>query len=237
MDRKLAAKDVALIVCFTALYAVFASIPIFRIIGVPNANITAAAIVVPVIGATLGPFIGALSSALGGIIGFYVGGFFPPSLVSGIVATVCAGLLYNGKRVWSVLLYTLFLAVFGFFPSIGPVWLFPLSMWFQVIGLMILASPLTSVAVKNLASNSTSRLIASFFIIALTSTLAGQVSGNLTYMLFFPPVLGSWQAQWQGLTFVYPVERTIIALGSAWIGGPLLKILRSAKMVKTDSLQ
>ena len=229
----LTAKDVALIVCFTALYAVFAYIPIFHILGVASSNITASAITVPIIGILLGPYMGVLSAAFGGTIGFFLGTFFAPSLVSGIVAAGCAGLQFKGKRAWSILLYSSFLVVFGFYPSTGPAWLFPLEMWFQIIGLLILVSPLQPLAVKNLKSNRNAGMVVSFFIISLTSTLAGQISGSLTYMMIYPSPLGGWQQLWEGLTFVYPIERIIIASGAAFVGGPLFKVLRSSDLAKT----
>lgn len=75
INRKLATKDLALIVCFTAVYAVFAAIPIFQILGMPNASITAAAITAPIIGILLGPYMGTLSVILGGTISFSLGFF------------------------------------------------------------------------------------------------------------------------------------------------------------------
>jgi hypothetical protein len=231
---KLTAKDVALIICFTALYAVFASIPIFQILGVPSRSITAAAITAPIIGVFLGPYVGTLSATLGGVISFFVGSFFPPSFFSGIFATLCAGLLSKGKRMLCILVYILLLFAFGFYPSIGPAWLFPLSLWFQVVGLLILVMPIQPVDEKNLKSDRNSRLLLALFIVSLTSTLAGQISGSLAYVILgFPPILGGWTAQWQSLTFLYPAERIIIALGSALIGAPLVRVLKSSNLVLT----
>ncbi len=228
--RQLTTKDVALTICFTALYAVLASIPLFQILGMPNRNITAAAVVAPIIGVLLGPYVGVLSAALGGTIGFFNGSFSPPSFVSGIVAALCAGLLYKGKRIWCALVYILFLAIFGFYPSAGPVWLFPLSMWFQIIGVILMVSPLQSMATRNLKSNNNARFFFAFFIISLVSTLAGQISGSLTFMLISPVPAEGWLVLWQSLTFLYPVERIIIGLASAFIGVPLLRVLRKSNL-------
>jgi MFS family permease len=230
VTRKLIAKDVALIVCFTALYAVFSYFPLFRILGMPSNAITAAAITAPIIGVLLGPYIGPLSAALGGLITLFAGSFFPPSFVSGIVTALCAGLLVKGKRKLCALVYLLFLLAFGFYPFNGPAWLFPLSMWFQVIGFLILISPLGSEAEKGLKSDRRSKSILAFFATSLVSTLAGQISGSLVYTILFPP-LGSWTAQWQGLTLLYPVERMIIAIGSSLVGTPLIRVLRSSNMI------
>lgn len=231
INTGLRTKEIALVICFTALYAVFASIPIFQLLGMPSRSITAAAITAPVIGVLLGPYIGTLSALLGGAIGFFTGSFGPWNFVAGIVATLCAGLLYKGKQLWCVLVYAFFLMVFGFYPSIGPAWLFPLSMWFQIVCLLVLVSPLQSMAVKKIKSGNSRSLVLSFFVISLASTLAGQISGSLTYMLLVPSSLGGWLLMWQGLTIVYPIERMIIALGSALIGSLLLKVLRSSNLM------
>ena len=250
-NTRLTAKKVALVVCFTALYTVFAAIPIFQLVGSAG-RISAAAIMAPIIGVLLGPYLGALSALLGGTIGLSYGSFLPMSFVSGIVATLCAGLLYDGKRVWCFIIYFLFLVLHGFYPGIGPVWLFPLYIWFQVVGLLLLLSPLQSMAVKNLKSTAWSRSIhwpklrsplkptapknltsknipmalLSFFVVSLTSALAGQISGSLIFLVLFPRAL-----DFQFLAVQYPIERTIIALGSAFIGAPLFRVLRSAKLL------
>jgi hypothetical protein len=255
-NTRLTAKKVALVVCFTALYAVFAAIPIFQLVGSAG-RISAAAIMAPIIGVLLGPYLGVLSAFLGGTIGLLYGSFLPMSFVSGIVTTLCAGLLYGGKRAWCFIIYFVFLVLHSFYPGIGPVWLFPLYIWFQVVGLLLLFSPLQSMAVKNLkstvwsrsirwpklrsplkhtaAKNLTSknipRALLSFFVISLTSTLAGQISGSLTSLVLFPnpPIvqLGFFQV----LCVQYPIERTIIALASAFIGVPLFRVLRTAKLL------
>ena len=58
---KLTTKDTALTVTFTALYAVFGFIKISPIIGLSGQAITAAAIIAPIIGILLGPYVGTLS--------------------------------------------------------------------------------------------------------------------------------------------------------------------------------
>jgi hypothetical protein len=243
------------------LYAVFAAIPIFQLVGSAG-RISAVAIMAPIIGVLLGPYLGALSGFLGGTIGLLDGSFLPMSFVSGIVTIICAGLLHGGKRVWCLIIYFLFLVLHGFYPGIGPVWLFPPYIWFQVVGLLLLLSPLQSTAVKNLRSTAWSRSVywpklgssleptaakkyqsknntmmgfLSFFVISLTSTLAGQTSGSLTFLVLLPnpPIvqLGLFQV----LSVQYPIERTIIALGAAFIGAPLFRVLNSAKLLPLTS--
>ena len=230
-NTRLTAKKVALVVCFTALYTVFAAIPIFQLVGSAG-RISAAAIMAPIIGVLLGPYLGALSALLGGTIGLSYGSFLPMSFVSGIVATLCAGLLYDGKRVWCFIIYFLFLVLHGFYPGIGPVWLFPLYMWFQIVGLLLLTSPLLSRAIRNIRSKDIPAVLLSFFAFALVSTLAGQISGSLTGLTLIRNLPETQLGIFQVLTVQYPAERITIALGAAFIGAPLFRIIRSANLLR-----
>ncbi|MEM2117496.1 MAG: hypothetical protein QW386_00565 [Candidatus Bathyarchaeia archaeon] len=236
-NRKLTTKDVALTVCFSALYTVFCLLPIFQIVGLPSKSITMAAILAPLIGILVGPYLGVLSTTLGGVIGLFIGPLSPPGFVSGLVAAFSASTLYFGKRNLAALVYFSLLFLFGFYPFVGPVWLYPPLMWFQIIGFLILISPLQSSALKTLNSstNNNSRLLFAFFITSLTSTLAGQIGGSLTLEVLAWPIfmadVNTWKTIWQITMFLYPVERTIIAAASALIGTSLLKVLKATKTV------
>ncbi len=232
--KKFAAKDMALTICFAALYVVFCFLPISPIIGVPGKAVTAAAIMAPLVGMILGMYLGTLSTFLGGLIGFFVGSLSPSSFVSGIIAALCAGMLYDGERSLCVFTYFSLLFLFGFYPFVGPVWLYLPLMWFQIAGFFVLISPIQSLALKSLNSKSNSRLLSAFFITSLTSTLAGQIAGSLTFELLSWPIfmadVNAWKAIWQVTTFLYPVERVIIALGAAFIGAALYRVLKSANL-------
>jgi len=229
-SKRLNAKDASLIACFTALYVVLGFLPISPIIGLHGRAITVAAIIAPIIGVLLGPYIGTLSTFLGGLIGFFFGYFSPPSLVAGVFAALCAGMLSVGKRSVCAFTYFSLTFLFGFYPFVGPVWLYPPLMWFQIAGFLILVSPLQSTASKNLNSRNKSKSLLGFFVTSLTSTLAGQIAGSLTFELLSWPVfvanLDAWKTNWQVITFLYPVERLIIALSAALIGTSLYRVLR-----------
>jgi hypothetical protein len=45
--------------------------------------------------------------------------------------------------------------------------------------------------------------------------------------------LNAWKAIWRITTFLYPIERTIIALASTFIGASLLRVLRSTNLFQT----
>lgn len=234
--KKPAAKDVALTTCFTALYAVFCIFHLFQIVGLPSKAITMSVVIAPIIGILLGPYLGAVSTFLGGAIGFFVGFLSLPSFVSGIVTAFSAGTLVFKKRSFCIFTYFSFLLFFGFYPFVGPVWLYPLFMWFQILGFLVLISPLQSAALKNIqASNHNSRLLLAFFTICLVATLTGQIAGSLIFEMVSWPILisdiNAWATLWQILTWIYPIERIIIALIATFIGVFLYKILMSANLM------
>jgi len=230
--QRLTAADVALTTVFTAYYALLGLVKISPIIGLPGQAITAAAIVAPIIGMLLGPYLGTLSAFLGGIIGFSLGSLSPLSFVSGIASTFCAGMIRTGKRAVAVGVYLVLLVLFAFFPNVGPAWVFPLELWFQILGLIILASPFQSIASRFLGSKSNTRLLLGFFVICLVSTLAGQIAGSLVFEAFATDpatVIGSWLT----LTALYPVERIIIAVAAAFVGSSLARVLGSTHLPPT----
>jgi len=236
VGRKLTAKEIALLTCFTALYTYFSFIPAFPIIGLPSKAITLAAIAAPIIGIILGPYLSMLSTLLGGALAFSAGHFSPLSFVAGIVTAVFAGMLYANKRSTCAFMYFSLLFFFGFYPFVGPVWLYPPFMWFQITGFLVLISPLQSLASKNIQNpNNNSKLLSSFFIVFLTSTLAGQIAGSLTFELISWPIflarVDAWTATWQIVAWLYPIERIIIALIATFVGVFLYRILIHANLM------
>jgi hypothetical protein len=229
-QKKLAATEISLVICFTALYVIFGFFSISPIIGMPGKAITMAAILAPIIGVILGPYLGGLSAFFGGVIGFFFGSFSLLSFASGVFSSLCAGMLYAGKRSACVAIYLLLLLIFGFFPFVGPVWLYPLVMWFQIATFLLLISPLSMVTVKNVNANDNSKFVYAFFVICLISTVAGQIAGSLTFEILMLDV-NVLKATWISTTFIYPVERVIIAVSSAFIGASVHKVLSFAKII------
>jgi hypothetical protein len=238
IHRKLLAKDLAFVICFTALYVVLSFLPLSPVIGFFSKAIVAATILAPIIGIIIGPKLGAISAFLGGTIAISISPYFTPlGLVAGVITALFAGMLANGKHAASVFLYFSLLFLFGFYPFVGPIWLYPLLMWFQIAGFLILISPLQSMALKTLNSNNNSKLLFGFFITSLTSTLAGQIAGSLTLEILAWPIfmanVNSWKTIWQITAFLYPLERIIIALGAAFIGASLYRVLKSANLLSS----
>jgi hypothetical protein len=73
------------------------------------------------------------------------------------------------------------------------------------------------------------------FTVFLVSTMAGQIAGSLAFeIIFWPAFIGeieAWRGIWSAVTWIYPIERIIISLLATIIGIPLLKALKSAKLI------
>lgn len=232
---KFKAKDLALMCIFAALYAVLSFVSLFPVIGAVGKFITLGTVMAPLIGMILGPYIGAAAVSIGGFIWSLsqTGAFGFLSFIPGASTAFGSGMLYNGKRMSSIASYVILFSAMAFFPTIGPVWLFPYYLWFQLIGLIVLVSPLTSAATNFTHENyHLARLSFGVGIISLISTLLGQMAGSLMFELTrWPtvyPLIEYWRtAQWQFLTFVYPVERATITVIATFVGAPLIKAIRA----------
>lgn len=224
----LSTKNMALTACFAALYVVFSLWNLFPVIGTEGKWINVAVIMAPLFGIILGPYLGVLAITIGGIAGAFfqiTGPFGPLSFVPHAAAAFCSGMLTVKRQKVCVAVYALFLFIFAFFPVIGPVWLWPAVVWLDLIGLIGLASPVQSKAINamNKASGSV-WLIFGVAITCLTATLFGHVVGNILFEAIYLQV--NWRTTWQGLTFLYPVERGLITLVATLVGTPLVKTLR-----------
>ncbi len=232
----LKSRHLALIISFAALYAVLSLVSLFPILGAVGAFITLASFMAPLIGIILGPYLGTIAVSIGGFLGWSIvqtGAFSFISFLPGSTAALASGLLYNGRRMYVLTLYSALFLLLAFYPTIGPVWLFPVYIWFQLIGLIILTSPLTHVAVAFLNRNDNiARLAAGISIISLLSTLVGQMTGNLMFeLIYYPrvfPQIEFWRIeQWQLLTFLYPAERLVITALATITGTPVIRAVRA----------
>ncbi len=236
VNAKMVAKNIALIAVFAPWYTIFTFWPLFPVIGASGSFITMAVIMAPLIGIILGPYLSVLSVALGGIIGLslgQIGGPFGPlSFVPHAATTFCSGMLYNGKRMTCAVTYAFLLVVFALYPVVGPAWLYPYFIWMQIIGLVILVSPLQSKAVEQIHGYTKSMgLTFGVGIVSLTATLFGHIVGDIMFeAIYWPNLISSvdaWKSTWQLLAWVYPLERVMIAIAAALIGTTLIKALKA----------
>jgi len=224
----LSTKNVALTACFAALYVVFSFWNLFPIVGTEGRWINAAVVMAPLFGIILGPYFGVLAITIGGVAGAFfqmTGSFGPLSFMPHVAAAFCSGMLTIRRQKVCVVTYAPFLFLFGFFPVIGPVWLWPSVVWLDLIGLIVLASPLQSKAINAMNESSGSVwLVFGVAITCLTATLFGHVVGNILFEVMYLQV--DWRVTWHALTFVYPIERGLITLVATFVGAPLVKTLR-----------
>ena len=229
-------QKIALISVFASLYAVFGLWPLFPVVGTAGKNITVAAIMAPLIGVMLGPYIGVLTVLIGGIVGLsmaQMGPFGPLSFLTGVAAAFCSGMLYERRRVICAVVYLTLLLIFAFYPVVGPAWLYPYFMWLQVIGLVVLISPLQSKAVKCIRGNPNSfggltfGTATTFFVATLFSHLVGSIMFEAFYWPTVIPAVETWRNNWRIITFIYPTERIVITIATALIGTALIKALKT----------
>jgi len=232
---KLRTKDVALVCSFASLYAVLWFGPLFPVVGAQGRFFPLATVIAPLIGLILGPYIGTAAVSIGGFVGWTItqsGPLVFLSSVPGATATLCSGLLYKRKWMPSAVLYVVLFLTLAFYPAIGPGWLFPYFLWFHLVGLAVLVSPLRAKAVS-FSHKQTSFLELSFGVgvISFVATLFGHIVGGLLFQMMYFPTIHSqvdyWRNLWQTLTILYPLERTLIALLATAIGVPLIKALRA----------
>jgi hypothetical protein len=102
----------------------------------------------------------------------------------------------------------------------------------QIVGLVILVSPLQSKAVEQTHEYTKSLgLTFGVGIISLTAALFGHIVGDIMFeAIYWPNLISSvdaWKNTWQLLAWVYPLERVIIAIAAALIGTALIKALKA----------
>jgi len=227
------AKNIALTACFAAIYVVFSTWNLFPVIGDETRFITAAVATAPLIGIILGPIYGVLSITLGGIASAFLsssGIFWPFSFLPHVAAAFASGMLTIRKQAICSVSYLLLFIVFAFFPTNGPVWLWPLMLWLDLIGLIIVASPLQAKAIKCLNEASSSLYLGlGVFVTCLSATLFGHVTGSILFEIFYLPIypVDVWRAKWGFLTFIYPIERIMITIVATIVGIALIKALKS----------
>lgn len=230
----LSTKSMTLAIVFASFYTVFSSWNLFPLIGGQGNFIKAGVVMALVIGIILGPWLGVIAVTIGGVIGTFiwqVGPFGPLSFLPHVAAALFAGLLYNNKR-WSCgVTYLLLLLIFAFYPVVGPAWLWPPLLWLHVAGLAFLFSPLQPKIGEFLREDRDAfKLALGVGTTLFLATLFGHVVGSLMFEAIYWPSfiseVGVWQADWQLLTWLYPIERLFITIAATLIGTGLVKALR-----------
>lgn len=231
---RLSSRDIALAAVSASLYTVCSSWNLFPLIGAQGRFIQLGTVLAPIIGVVLGPWLTLLSLTTGGMVGafiFQTGPFGPFSFLPHVAAGYAAGLLDRRRRGVCGLLYLLLLLALAFYPTVGPAWLWPHFLWVHVGAALLMFSPVQPRMDSFLHQpGSALKLAAGLGPTLFLATLFGHAVGTIMFEMVYWPTLiseiGAWKANWQLLTWLYPVERTLIALFGALAGTGLLKALR-----------
>ncbi|MDS1029108.1 ECF transporter S component [Bacillota bacterium LX-D] len=211
----------SVIAAWAALIAVAYMLPVIPLV-VTGGYFTVSAAFLPLAGIFFGPFMGALCAAIGSFIGQIIApqaawlglGTF----VIGTVNALTAGFISRGKWPYAV---GIILIGFGLWYStaIGRAALvYP----FIVYGLGVLTAVVGGIfGSKWLKGNNYRLKLLAIWLIAFTAFIGAAGIGN-----YLGIIVKQTPAQvYKALVFVTPLERTIFALGSAFIGLPLLAAL------------
>lgn len=230
----LTTHKIALITVFSALYVVLAALPTFPVIGGGGKGIAAAVIIAPLIGLILGSYTGTLAVIIGGVIvafAYPTAPFGPFSFFPHLAAAFCAGILRANKQVACIVIYMTLLLVLAFFPVVGPIWLWPLVLWMDLVGLFVVASPLQYKAIAYLnEASSPVKLSLGVAVTCFTSTLFGHVAGNILFAAMNWPNVDFLMGIWQETTVIYPIERLVITAVATVVGTALLKSLKTFRL-------
>jgi hypothetical protein len=239
-------KQIALLAIFTALYIVLRFIPYSLLIGGAGGYLSFSDFLAPIIGLLLGPYFGGLAVLLGnfGALGFGRTPVFSSipfvDFLPDLIAAVSVGFLVQRKW-WPVValnagLLALFLvdpltSIFVTVP--GTTISIPFA-WLHIAAFIVLLSPLGRWAGKWVATSAKTQLVtAGFVILAFIGTMMQHLTGNLLFEISFgqignPPIIptAAWPAEWTGVLFAYPVERTILIVCAVLVGVPLIWVIR-----------
>ncbi len=233
-------KKLTLTASLAAVYTIFRAIPISRLIGI-SGTITAAGMVVPVLGVLLEPSYGIVAVFTGTIIAslfpwnplkFYGLDFLPGALNVALVS-----LAVRRRRVEATLTFLVILGIFLINPFttlfVGRQFLSPPIpyLWLHLIALLVLISPLSRNLANRLNSGNYRNLAIAVIVLAFTGTMIEHLTGGI----LFATVVGHGALiSWPAIFVSYPIERTILVLGAILVCTPLLRILRTTVAEKIE---
>jgi hypothetical protein len=248
--------NTVLMASFSALYVVFRSTPTYPLLGIPGATFKAGDIIAPLYGILLGPLLGPLSIAIGTTMAFFTGAppiflgldFLPASMSATVV-----GLVSRKRKRESILLNLTAIFIFlllpftVFFVRIGP-YSIPF-IWFHIVALGLLISPLSTRAADLNSLGPTSSLFDhpssvlskfwGFLVLALIGTLAQHIVGGILTQVVVginyhsvPGRYSSWQAFWTFIFYVYPFERVATAIAAAAVAVPSIIAIRRSRLAQ-----
>ena len=221
------ARKVTLVALLAAIYAVVSLLPGFPVVGVPGSDIRLTRSLEMGYGVALGPFLGPLSAFVGAVVGRVATGggtailFTPLALVSSFMAAAMAKQRVFGLRGWatSSLLMAGIILLWYATPAGQsiPLYAVPHLMGLGII--LILRGRITDL----LNSEKKRSLFAGLILSSYPSTMAGQMLGNLIFLVLFNPA----PAFFMTVLPITILERAVITAVAGIVGAPLVLAVRA----------
>ena len=227
---------------FAALFAVLQFIPYTLMIGGAGAFLSLSDFLPPLYGIILGPYWGGLTLVLGELIAFLMGRpliFYGLDFLPNLVAATAVGFLVEGKRIPSIAMNAILLAVFLFNPLtlLSVAWI-PFA-WMHLVAFAILVSPLGRMAAEWVRTLDLRRIPVGIGILCLIGTMILHLTGNILFEVIqgqltssIPP--GAYAGIWTAVFFVYPVERAILIVSGILVGTPLIWVINNNHILRLE---
>jgi hypothetical protein len=234
---RLRAKKLTIVAVFAAMYGAVSLLPGFPIIGLSGSEIGLARSMEIGYGLILGPALGPASAFLGGVVGKLITGdsvgllFTPLAIVSTFMAASLSRRLIFRVRGWliSSILLALLIAFWYLTPTgqNAPLYAAP-----HLVGLAILLL-FRSRITDNLCSKEKRKLTIGLLLSSYPSTMAGQMLGNLIFILLLSPSPSFFVA----LLPVTVAERIILTALATVVGVPIVLAARSTSLIQGNNAE
>jgi len=236
-------KNVAIIASFSVIYAFLRIIPTFPLIGMPGASFSTADILAPLYGIILGATLGSISIILGTFLAIIFGKpliFLGFDFLPGMSAAIIASLLIKGNKKIVLVALILIPAIYWMLP-LTDFWVsvrgisFPYN-WMHIIIFLLILSPIYKKLEINKIKNNIKEnkikttTVISLLLIFYTSTLFQHMVGGIVFVTTIGIIQetiapDAFPGLWKTFFYLYPIERTILAVTTTILSIPLLKTL------------
>jgi hypothetical protein len=244
-------RIVPLAATFAAVYGLLRLMPLFMMIGGSGRVFSTTEFFAPLLGITLGPYVGPVAAVIGTFLGIMLTGrmnFFGLDFLPSMMNAAILGLLMRRRMIPATVLYSLLIVVFFVHPStlhfvsfslLGSTVLIPF-VWLHIIAWVVLVSPMSMKSVAWISGGSEKKRVAAACILSLIGTTAQQLTGTLLYASMAVPLMGmtpeALGAAWAAVFYAYPIERLAIILPAATVvTAAVVKAIQRARLFQTPN--
>jgi hypothetical protein len=245
-------RIVPLAATFAAVYGLLRLMPLFMMIGGSGRVFSTTEFFAPLLGITLGPYVGPVAAVIGTFLGIMLTGrmnFFGLDFLPSMMNAAILGLLMRRRMIPATVLYSLLIVVFFVHPStlhlvsfslLGSTVLIPF-VWLHIIAWVALVSPMSMKSVAWISGGSEKKRVAAACILSLIGTTAQQLTGTLLYASMAVPLMGmtpeALGAAWAAVFYAYPIERLAIILPAATVvTAAVVKAIQRSRLFQTPDL-